>query len=189
MKYKGYTGTILTVDLTNRKVASLPLSEKLAEDYIGGGGIAAKIISEMTTSETEPLDESNPLVFMTGPLTGTIIPWSGRHCVASLSPLTGIWGESYAGGTWGRELKKAGFDGIVVTGKADNLVYLKIIDHTVTIEDAAALKGKDTYEIHALLWGEQRVFLQIMRNCYNYLFKNCRGSCNYIKMPFSDRIE
>lgn len=151
MKLKGYTGTILKVDLTERSVVSTPLSEKLAEDYIGGGGIAAKLISETVTSGMDPLDKNNPLIFMTGPLTGTIIPWSGRHCVASISPLTGLWGESYAGGTWGRELKKAGFDGIVVTGKAERLVYLKIMDHTVTIEDASPLKKKDTYETDVIL--------------------------------------
>ncbi|ODS40750.1 MAG: hypothetical protein A7315_07710 [Candidatus Altiarchaeales archaeon WOR_SM1_79] len=151
MKYKGYIGKILKVDLTERKVESIPLSEKLAEDFIGGGGISAKIISEMLLTEMKPLDESNPLVFMTGPLTGTIIPWSGRHCVASISPLTDFWGESYAGGTWGKELKKAGFDGIIVTGKADRPVYLKIMNQIVTIEDATALKGKDTYETDALL--------------------------------------
>lgn len=151
MKYKGYTGKILKVDLTARKIESIPLSEKLAEDYIGGVGLAAKVISEMLRPEMEPLGESNPLVFMTGPLTGTIIPWSGRHCVATISPLTGIWGEAYAGGTWGKELKKAGFDGIVITGKADQSVYLKIIDQKVAIEDAEALKGKDTCETEALL--------------------------------------
>ena len=151
MKYKGYIGKILSVDLSARKTESLPLSEKLAEDYIGGCGIAACFIHEAAQKKVKPLDEENPLIFMTGPLTGTIVPWSGRHCVAAISPLTGIWGEAYAGGTWGRELKKAGFDGIVVTGKADRPVYLKIINQTVTIEDAAHLKGKDTYETDAIL--------------------------------------
>lgn len=151
MRYKGYTGKILNCNLTARKIESIPLSEKLAEDYIGGVGIAAKVISEMSRPEMDPLDEKNPLVFMTGPLTGTIIPWSGRHCVATISPLTGLWGEAYAGGQWGRELKKAGFDGIVITGKADKPVYLKITNDTVTIEDAQRLKGKDTYETEALL--------------------------------------
>ena len=158
MKYKGYTGKILNINLTERKVESIPLSEKMAEDYIGGVGLAAKLISEAVRPGLDPLGESNPLAFMTGPLTGTIIPWSGRHCVATISPLTGIWGEAYAGGTWAREVKKAGFDGIVITGKADSLVYLKVVDQTVTIEDAAALKGKDTYETEALLreyYGEQ----------------------------------
>ncbi len=151
MKCKGFIGKILKVNLTERSVEVIPLSEKLTDDYIGGGGVAAKIISEMLLPEMDPLHESSPLVFMTGPLTGTVIPWSGKHCVASLSPLTQMWGESYAGGSWGRELKKAGFDGIVLTGKAEGPVYLKVIDRTVTIEDAAALNGKDTYETDALL--------------------------------------
>ena len=126
MKYQGYTGTVLQVDLSQRKIESVPLAEKLAEDYIGGVGIAAALIDESLIADLDPLDERNPLVFMTGPLTGTPVPWSGRHCVATISPLTGIWGEAYAGGTWGRELKRAGFDGIVVTGKAERPVYLKI---------------------------------------------------------------
>ena len=151
MKYKGYSGKVLNVNLTERKIESTPLSERLVEDYIGGGGLAAKIISPKVGPEMDPLGEDNPLVFMTGPLTGTIIPWSGRHGVATISPLTGIWGEAYAGGTWGRELKKAGYDGIVVTGKADQLIYLKLTDQTATIEDAATLKGKDAFETDALI--------------------------------------
>ena len=151
MEIKGYIGKILKVNLSDQMVEASPLSKELAEDYIGGGGIAAKIISDRLLPEMDPLHKSNPLVFMTGPLTGTIIPWSGRHCVASISPLTNIWGESYAGGSWGKELKKAGFDGILITGKADRPVYLKIIDQKVTIEDATPLKGKDTYETDVLL--------------------------------------
>jgi aldehyde:ferredoxin oxidoreductase len=99
----------------------------------------------------DPLDKSNPLVFMTGPLTGTIVPWSGRHCVAAISPLTGLWGEAYSGGTFARELKRAGFDGIVITGKAERLVYLKVTDTEISIEDGTELTGVDTYEIEAIL--------------------------------------
>ena len=151
MKYKGYTGIIAHINLTSRTIQSLPLSEKVAEEYTGGVGIAAKITSEMVKPLMDPFDEDNPLIFMTGPLTGTVIPWSGRHCVATISPLTGIWGESYAGGTWARELKKAGLDGIVVTGKSDSLCFIKVIDQTITIEDAPFLKGKDTYATEKLL--------------------------------------
>ncbi len=151
MKYKGYTGKLLRVDLTERTIESIPLSEKSAENYIGGVGIAAELIQQMLKPGMDALDERSPLIFMTGPLTGTVVPWSGRHCVACISPLTGIWGEAYAGGTWGRELKKAGFDGIVITGRAQHLVYLRIINQNVTIEDAAMLKGKDTFETEQLL--------------------------------------
>ena len=139
------------INLTSRTIQSLPLSEKVAEEYIGGVGIAAKITAQMVKPLMDPYDEANPLIFMTGPLTGTVIPWSGRHCVATISPLTGIWGESYAGGTWGRELKKAGLDGIVVTGKADSLCFIKVLDQAITIEDAAFLREKDTYATEELL--------------------------------------
>ncbi len=88
---------------------------------------------------------------MTGPLTGTMVPWSGRHCVAALSPLTGIWGEAFAGGTWGSALKKAGIDGLIITGKADRLVFLRVSDGTAAIEDAAFLQGADTVETEATI--------------------------------------
>jgi aldehyde:ferredoxin oxidoreductase len=133
MKYKGYTGRFLKIDLSDGKIEAIPLLEQLAENYIGGVGFAAALINDMLVPAADAFDESNPLIFMTGPLTGTMIPWSGRHCVATVSPLTGIWGEAYAGGTWGRELKRAGFDGIVITGKAAQPVYLKIINQEVTI--------------------------------------------------------
>ncbi len=151
MKYKGYTGWLLQVDLTTRKITFNSLSEKLAEKYIGGVGIAAALISEKIPQAIDSCAEQSPLIFMAGPLTGTIIPWSGRHCVAAISPLTGIWGESYAGGTWGRELKKAGFDGLVITGISDSLVFIKIVDSRVSIEDAAPLRGKDTYETETMI--------------------------------------
>jgi aldehyde:ferredoxin oxidoreductase len=101
MEYKGYTGKILKIDLTARRTETIPLSEQLAEDYIGGGGIAAYFISEMSRPEIDPYHENNPLVFMTGPLRGMIVPWSRRHGIATIPPLARIWGEAYAGGTWG----------------------------------------------------------------------------------------
>ncbi len=151
MKYQGYTGRYLQINLTTREIVIRPLSEKLAENYIGGVGLAAAFISERLPAAIDPLAAENPFIFMAGPLTGTIIPWSGRHCVAALSPLTGIWGESYAGGTWGRELKRAGYDGLVITGRSDTLVFIKIADSRVSIEDATLLRGKDTYETETLV--------------------------------------
>jgi aldehyde:ferredoxin oxidoreductase len=151
MKYKGYTGRLLLVDLTAGKITYSSFSEMLAEKYIGGVGVAAALIAENIPSTIDPFSSENPLIFMAGPLTGTIIPWSGRHCVAAVSPLTGLWGESYAGGTWGRELKKAGLDGLVLTGKADSLAFIKIADRRVSIEDAASLRGRDTYETETII--------------------------------------
>ena len=151
MKYKGYTGRLLQVNLTTREITFGSVSEKLAEEYIGGVGAAAALIAGSIPHAIDPFAEESPLIFMAGPLTGTIIPWSGRHCVAAISPLTGIWGESYAGGTWGKEFKKAGFDGLVVTGISDSLVFIKIVDSRVSIEDAAPLRGKDTYETETMI--------------------------------------
>ena len=151
MKYKGYTGRLLQVNLTTKEITFGSLSEKLVEEYIGGVGIAAALISEKIPQALDSCAEESQLIFMAGPLTGTIIPWSGRHCVAAISPLTGIWGESYAGGTWGRELKKAGFDGLVVTGISESLTFIKVVDSRVSIEDAAPLRGKDTYETETII--------------------------------------
>lgn len=90
MKYPGYLGTILQVVLSQKKIESIPLAAKLAENFIGGGGIAAALIDECPLTGLDPVDERNALVFITGPLTGTPVPWSGRHCVAAISPLTGV---------------------------------------------------------------------------------------------------
>ena len=154
MKLKGYTGKILRLDLTHSKVTVEDLKEEWAQQFIGGSGLGAKFLYEMTDERTDPLGPENPLIFMTGPFTGTSVPLSGRHAVVSRSPLTGIFGESDVGGTWGANLKRAGFDGIIVTGKSVKPVYLWIHDGKWEIRDALHLWGKDTYEIDPILKGE-----------------------------------
>jgi aldehyde:ferredoxin oxidoreductase len=91
---------------------------------------------------------------MTGPFTGTAVPLSGRHAVVSRSPLTGIFGESDVGGTWGAHLKKAGFDGIIIVGQSEKPVYLWVHDGKWEIRNASHLWGKDTYEVDPILKGE-----------------------------------
>jgi aldehyde:ferredoxin oxidoreductase len=154
MKLKGYTGKILRLDLTHSKVTVEDLKEEWTQQFIGGSGLGAKFLYEMTDERTDPLGPENPLIFMTGPFTGTSVPLSGRHAVVSRSPLTGIFGESDVGGTWGANLKRAGFDGIIVTGKSVKPVYLWIHDGKWEIRDALHLWGKDTYEIDPILKGE-----------------------------------
>ncbi|HEX7372300.1 MAG TPA: aldehyde ferredoxin oxidoreductase N-terminal domain-containing protein, partial [Thermodesulfobacteriota bacterium] len=114
----GYIGKILRVDLTSRQIKPEPLKEDWARKYIGGTGLATRYLYEEIDASTKPEDRQNPLIFMTGPLGATPSITSGRHQIVSLSPLTGIYGESDCGGSWGDQLKKAGFDGIVVTGKS-----------------------------------------------------------------------
>ena len=146
----GYTGKILWVDLSKEEVTIKDLDMGMARKYIGGVGFAAKLLWDETNAETEPLSAENPLIFMTGPLTG-IVPSSSRYTVAAISPLTNIWGEAHAGGRWAAELKKAGFDGIVVKGKSKKPVYLWVRDGAAEIADGGHLWGKDTYEVSKLL--------------------------------------
>ena len=154
MKMKGYMGTILKIDLTRSKVQKEDLNEAWAKQFVGGSGLGAKYLFELTDEKTDPLGPENPLILMTGPFTGTSVPLSGRHAVVTRSPLTGIFGESDVGGTWGANLKRAGFDGIILTGKSEKPVYLWINDEKVEIRDASHLWGKDTYEMDPILKSE-----------------------------------
>lgn len=152
--FYGYAGEVLNIDLTHGKVGQEHLVESETRKYIGGPGLSAKLIWDKIKADTHALSPENPLIFMTGPLTGTPVPSANRYSVAALSPLTGIWGEAHAGGTWGQQLKWAGFDGIVLTGRAQTPVYLWICDGEVKILDASHLWGKDTYEVSDILQKE-----------------------------------
>jgi len=154
MKLNGYMGKILYFDLSSSKVHIGDMNEEWAHQFIGGSGLGAKILYELTNERTDPLGPENPLIFMTGPFTGTAVPLSGRHAVVSRSPLTGIFGESDVGGTWGANLKKAGFDGMIITGKSENPVYLWVHNGEWEIRNASHLWGKDTYEVDPILKGE-----------------------------------
>lgn len=148
---KGYTGRIVRVDLTTGKITYECLDEDTARKYIGGVGLAAKILWDETKPDTEPLSPENRLIFMTGPLTGSTVPESSRYVLAGISPLTGIWGQAHSGGSWADELRHAGFDGIVVKGESRKPVYLWLHNGTAEIRDAEHLWGKDTYEVDKLL--------------------------------------
>lgn len=147
----GYAGKILHVDLSKRTHRKEELEKEEARAYIGGSGLAAKRLWEMTRKETASLGVENVLIFMTGPLTGTKVPLSGRHEVVAKSPLTGIYGEADAGGRWGTELKKAGYDGVIITGKSRKHIYLWINETSVEFRDAEHLWGLDTYEASLIL--------------------------------------
>jgi aldehyde:ferredoxin oxidoreductase len=147
----GYTGKILKVDLSKREINILNLPDEVYKNFIGGTGIAAKILFDEKIWEIEPLSPNAPLIFITGPLTGTTIPGSSRFEVCGRSPLTNIWGEASCGGGFGAELKLAGYDGIEIIGEAENPVYLYIKEDIIEIRDADFLWGKDTYETEEIL--------------------------------------
>ncbi|MEM4576903.1 MAG: 3-hexulose-6-phosphate synthase [Candidatus Nezhaarchaeales archaeon] len=140
----GYTGKILDADLSSGDVTIVDLNWDIAMKYVGGRGYSAKFLFDSLRPGTNPLDEENILVFMTGPLTGTRAPTSGRFAVSSKSPLTGTIFDSQCGGSWGPELKKAGFDGIIVRGKSVSPVYLFVADGKVELRDASKIWGLET---------------------------------------------
>ncbi len=147
----GYIGEILRVDLTKSRISTEPLKEDDLKNYIGGSGLASRIIYNELNQFISPPSPDNILVFMTGPLTGTASPSCGRYCVCTKSPLTGLWAEAHAAGFWGPELKFAGYDGIIVEGVANQPVYLSVIDGQAELRDASRLWGKDTYSTEELL--------------------------------------
>jgi aldehyde:ferredoxin oxidoreductase len=142
----GYMGRILRVDLKGGLTWDEPLDEAHARSFVGGSGLAARIVTDMVDAETDPLGPDNPLVFMTGPLVGTAMPSAGRCSVCALSPLTGIWGEANTGGFIGPELRFAGYDGIVVTGRAEKPTWLSVVEGRAELHDAAGLWGSDSYQ-------------------------------------------
>ncbi|MEM0031518.1 MAG: aldehyde ferredoxin oxidoreductase family protein [Desulfurococcaceae archaeon] len=145
--FEGYMGKILFIDLSDQKTKLLNLPQDISELYIGGSGFAAKVLYDALKPEDDALSPNNMLVIMTGPMTGTPFPTSGRYAICAKSPLTDGWGEATASGFWGVELKKAGFDGIMITGSARKPVYLIIDEGEVNILNADHLWGKGTYEV------------------------------------------
>lgn len=140
----GYMGKILTVNLTKAVVSDISIEPEIAQSFIGGSGYAARLLYDYLDPNVQPLDPENPLLFMTGPLTGTLAPCTGRHVVCSRSPLTGQWGEANAGGHFGAKLKSSGFDGVFIVGRASSPKYLHLSEGACSIEDATNLWGKTT---------------------------------------------
>jgi aldehyde:ferredoxin oxidoreductase len=151
-KQGGYTGKVLRVDLTKEKVQDEIVDPGVRRKYIGGLGLAAKIMSDELSPKTMPFDDENRVIFMTGPLTGTPTPGSCRYVVYTLNPFNPkVCSPGYAGGFWATELKRSGYDGIIVQGKAKRPVFLWVHDGKAEIRDGAAVWGKDTHETEDLL--------------------------------------
>jgi aldehyde:ferredoxin oxidoreductase len=142
-----YAGRILRVNLSTGKVETEPLKEELAKQYIGGIGLGIRLLMDNSKPNTDPFSPDNPLIFVTGPLSGTMGPTAGNgYAVVSKSPATGGVAESKAHGFFGPELKRAGYDAVIFTGKSEKLVYAWIDDDSVHLLDAQHLKGKSPYE-------------------------------------------
>ena len=138
--------TILKIDLNKREKNEYMVPDDLESAYIGGASLGARILYDVITPELNPLSPEAPLLFLNGPLTGTAGPAVGRFVICGKSPATGLWAESNCGGFWGPELRKAGYMGLWITGKADKPVYLWIENDQVEICDAGHLWGMTTYQ-------------------------------------------
>jgi aldehyde:ferredoxin oxidoreductase len=148
---KGFVGKLLVIDLSTNKVLKEALDEDIAENFLGGAGYCCKYLYDKIGKDTDPLSSENILMFMTGPFCGSNVPTNGRFVVCAKSPLTGIWGESNCGGFFGPELKKAGYDGIIIKGSSSTPVYLEINDNGAKIRDATSLWGKGIIETSKIL--------------------------------------
>ena len=148
---KGYFGKFLKINLTNKKIEDLTISDDDLRKYVGGSTLAAKLIYDYVKPGMDPLSQENPLVFATGPFIGSNVPMVSRAAVCGISPGSGLWGEATTGGNFPFRLKGTGYDGILITGKSDTPVYLLVKEDKAEIKDASHLWGKDTYETQDLI--------------------------------------
>jgi aldehyde:ferredoxin oxidoreductase len=147
----GYRGVIARVDLSNRKMVEEKPSENFYRMYFGGTGFTTYFLLKETAKCIDPLSEKNKLIFSCGIMTGAPVAGAGRHNVGAKSPLTGALGDGQAGGEWGTELKRAGYDALIIEGKANKPVYIYVNNGNIEIKDASHLWGKAPHECQELI--------------------------------------
>jgi aldehyde:ferredoxin oxidoreductase len=143
---RGYGGRVLHVNLDRASSRVEPLDEATARAYIGGNGLAARLLYEAVPPGVDAFDPANALVFAVGPITDTTVPGNSRACVAGKSPLTGLFFDSTFGGRFPATLKRTGFDAVLVTGRARSPSYLVVSETGATLQPAGALWGRTTRE-------------------------------------------
>ncbi len=150
-KLKGYTGKYLDINLTTQKVAIKELPADWPKKYIGGIGFGIKVAWDNIPQDVDALSPENVISFWTGPFAGTMVPVSSKYTAVAKSPLTGTIGFGISSGNFGAELKRAGWDGVVIRGKAKKLTYIFIDDDIVEFRDAEKYAGKGTWEVDDLI--------------------------------------
>lgn len=141
----GYQGKLLHIDLTSENSQEIPLPGGLLRKYVGGRGLGAKLYSDLIPPGTDPLSPENVLMILTGPVGGTLTPGSGKHVLVTKSPASGGWLDSYSSGRMTPEMKFAGYDGLIITGRASRPVFLLITDDAVELQDATAFWGHGSF--------------------------------------------
>ncbi|MGQ4914672.1 MAG: aldehyde ferredoxin oxidoreductase family protein [Candidatus Asgardarchaeia archaeon] len=148
--YKGYNGKILRINLTDKKIKTEPLSNELVENFVGGMGFGVKILFDEIDPKIDPLSDENKLIFSIGPLTARAAPFA-QTCLVTKSPLTNTILNTYAGGYLGYHFKRSNYDVIIFEGKAEEPVYVEIIEDDVDIISAKDIWGKGTHEAQKIL--------------------------------------
>ena len=152
---KGYAGKYLRVNLTDGKCTSEIIDKNTAHKFIGGAGFGADLLIRELEPGIDPLGPENKIVFATSPLSENVVSGGGSITLCFKSPLTDGWGESRCGGNLGPDLRRAGFDFIVVEGRSTKPVYLEVINGEALLQDATPIVGKDVYE--KTDWIEERL--------------------------------
>lgn len=147
----GFYNQLLRVDLSTRTWTAEPIPDDVLTRYLGGKGLAAHLLLENCPAGVAPLAPENPLILAIGPATGTVLAPASRYGLFAKSPLTGIFGESYAGGHVAPQIKATGYDAILLQGTANQPVYLEITDRGVTFHDATPFWGLDAYQAEEAL--------------------------------------
>ena len=150
----GYTGKVLRVNLSQKTIVAEELDPMLCRRYIGGAGFITCYLWKELKPGIDALSPDNKLIFSLGPVTGLQLPGASRHSVGAKSPLTGTIAKAESGGFWSAELKRAGYDVIIIEGKADKPVYLWIQDGQASIKDAGHLWGRETKETQEAIRAE-----------------------------------
>lgn len=150
-EYYGFAGKILKVNLSKKVSEEISVNHDFASKFLGGAGYACRYLINHLEKNIDPLSHENILMIMNGPLSLTGAPSVSRFVICSKSPYTGLWGESNCGGTFGPELKKAGYDGIIIEGRSESPVYLEIVDESIKFQDAKDLWGYGIKETRSRL--------------------------------------
>ena len=154
MASAGYAGGILYVNLSDGSIKKEPLDKDTATRFIGGMGVNSKLAYDLIPPGTDPFSPQNAVIYGAGPFVGTLVPASGRVDISGRSPLTGLLGMANGGNSIGAMLKYAGYDHLVISGRAEKPVYLKVFDDEIEVCDARDLWGKDVWEASDQLWEE-----------------------------------
>ncbi|KJS21563.1 MAG: aldehyde:ferredoxin oxidoreductase [Clostridiaceae bacterium BRH_c20a] len=176
-----YMGKLLLVNLSEGSAGPIEINPQIQELFVGGKGFGAKILFDMLPVGCDPLGPENIIMFMPGPLTGTIAPGM-RGCVVTKSPLTGTFVDSYFGGHFAPEIRYAGYDGLVILGKSTKPCYLWIDDDKVEVKSAEHLWGLDTFEVNERIkdeLGDKSVKIASIGPAGEKLVKFALISCEY----------